>query len=529
MTNKTRSVQIALLLALAPAAHARDFYVDSRSGNDANNGLSEGKAWRSLAKANAVAFEPGDRLLLKRGSRFAGGLKLDLTGTAEQPIAIEAYGDGPVPVIDAKGHLAGVHLRNSRHVAVRDLEITADGGKTIDGSKPHLRYGVYVQGDKDLTSDVLLEGLTIYKIYPEVGSPHEGRNPTTHLGTAIAIVGNPKKPCARFTVRNCRMAQVGFKAIDLKHVQHVELLDNRMKEIGGPAIQPGNVDDLVVRGNVVDGSGSRLDPRMHARGSGIWPWTCNRVLIEKNTFMHARGKGDSCGIHIDFNCRDVVVQYNLSIDNEGGFVEILGDNHNCAYRYNISVNDGARVQGEDGAHQEGKVLWTSGFVGKKDKSGPFNSYIYNNTIYVGPKSRSCFSIGPTTEGLLIANNIFHIMGETLDVLGDQDKRIEKRRDGPLPRTFFANNLYLHPAVLPAALSIQDSNMLTGDPKFAKPGGMRAEDYAPGNAALVMDRGIPIPRLDGDEVGLAIGLAVEHDFFGNPIVGNPDLGAIEISR
>ena len=35
-------------------------------------------------------------------------------------------------------------------------------------------------------------------------------------------------------------------------------------------------------------------------------------------------------------------QYNYSEDSEGGFCEILGDNHNVAYRFNVSVNDGFR-------------------------------------------------------------------------------------------------------------------------------------------------------------------------------------------
>ena len=35
-------------------------------------------------------------------------------------------------------------------------------------------------------------------------------------------------------------------------------------------------------------------------------------------------------------------QYNYSYNNEGGFAEVLGDNINCGYRYNISVNDGYR-------------------------------------------------------------------------------------------------------------------------------------------------------------------------------------------
>jgi hypothetical protein len=302
-----------------------------------------------------------------------------------------------------------------------------------------------------------------------------------------------------------------------------------MKDIGGPAIQPSLVEDLVVRGNVVDGSGSSLDSRMHGRGSGIWPWTCNRVLIEKNTFMHARGKADSCGIHIDFNCRDVVVQYNLSIDNEGGFIEILGNNHNCAYRYNISINDGARVKGRNGAHQEGKVLWTSGYVGRgRTKAGPFNSYIYNNTIYAGPDSRSCFSVSSTTEGLLIANNIFHLLGTTQNVLGDQDKRVDRLAAG-IPRALMRNNVYSRTSLLPVGFPLADENLFIGDPQFRKSGGFEPEDYIPRNSSLIRDRGITIPMIEGDAAGLRLGLEVPHDFFGNPIMGNPDIGAIEISR
>ncbi len=65
----------------------------------------------------------------------------------------------------------------------------------------------------------------------------------------------------------------------------------------------------------------------------------------------------------------------------------------------------------------------------------------------------------------------------------------------------------------------------GDPDFVNPGGTRPRDYAPRNALLVRDRGIPIPKLEGDVKGVAMGLDVQEDFFGNPIIGLPDHGAI----
>ena len=42
-----------------------------------------------------------------------------------------------------------------------------------------------------------------------------------------------------------------------------------------------------------------------------------------------------------------------------------------------------------------------------------------------------------------------------------------------------------------------------------------------------DKGIVIPKLPGDSIGLRKGLEVNEDFLGRPINGAPDIGAIEI--
>ncbi|MEX0325036.1 MAG: right-handed parallel beta-helix repeat-containing protein [Puniceicoccaceae bacterium] len=519
---------LGLLAGLCQMLQATTYYVDGDAGSDRQNGKAPETAWKSLKKVSKAKFKPGDSILLKRGSSFNGSIKLTESGKKDHPITISAYGEGPLPVINASGYRAGVHILNASHILVEDLEITGDGGRMVDGSPERQRSGVLVNSVKGKpVGHITIRNLYLHDIYPGVGSPHEGRNETTHLGYGVVIRGNQPAASSHFLVAGCRIERMGFKAIEMKNISQVMVLDNRMKDIGGPAIQPGEVEGLIVRGNIVDGSGAYIDPRMHGRGSGIWPWTSKRILIEKNTFMRARGKADSCGAHIDYNCSDVIVQYNLSIDNEGGFIEILGNNYNCAYRYNISINDGSRVREQNGAHQEGKILWTSGFVGRnKKKTGPFNSYIYNNTIYVGPDSRSCFSITGSTEGLLVANNIFHILGTTRDVLGDQDWRKDEIVDR-IARDNVRNNVLIREDLFPESLPFESLAQIVGDVGFANPGGMKAEDYIPQNTELVRDRGIRIETLPGDDIGLWLGLEVTSDFFGNPINGLPDLGAIEL--
>jgi hypothetical protein len=528
MTRNCRFTAAWLMagILLSQSIAGTSYYVDSQADDDSQTGTSPETAWKTLKRASGCKLEAGDRILLKCGGTYAGSLHVQATGSSAEPAVIESYGEGALPLIDARGHLAGIHITHTQHLLIREIAITGDGGQTNEKRALRRRYGVFIDGTASAVSHVKLDGLRIFDIYPHQGSKHEGYKSTTHIGIGIAIRGK-ETPVTQVVVANCHIERTGFKAIEMGRAEELMLLDNYMRDIGGPALQPGRVKNLLVRGNTVNGSGSRLDPRMHGRGSGIWPWTCENVLIEKNRFMHARGKGDSCGVHIDYNCRNVVVQYNLSYDNEGGFVEILGNNHNCAYRYNISINDGFRVKGIDSAFQEGKILWTSGFVGQKiKKQGPYNSYIYNNTIYVKPGGRSCYSFSPTTEGLLIANNLFYLQGESLDVLGDQDKRSLKTI-GMIPRTLVTHNLFRPSGGIPNGIPFESIDQINGDPDYVGRGEAIPELYIPRNTSLVANQGIEIHPLGGDEIGLTIGLKVSHDFFGNPIQGKPDIGAVEI--
>ncbi|MDG2168616.1 MAG: hypothetical protein P8L44_11915, partial [Opitutales bacterium] len=225
-------------------------------------------------------------------------------------------------------------------------------------------------------------------------------------------------------------------------------------------------------------------------------------------------------------------QYNYSANNAGGFCEILGNNYNCAYRYNISVNDGHRMKGQNGAFQQGKTLWLSGFVGKgNERNGPFNSYIYNNTIFVSEELRAGFRLENTTEGVLIANNIFFLSGPT----ANHSQGVWSQPN--IDKAVFKNNLFQKTDLLPPSLQISDTAPLLGDPGFANEGGIEAEDYVAYFFEHIKDLGVVIEKIPGDSVGLdlqielegesiQLGLEVTEDFFGNPIVGLPDMGAVE---
>ena len=95
-------VAAAALLAFAGVASAapRTFYVDCTAGNDASAGTGNGsQAWRTLTKANGASLVAGDKLLLRRGCTWTGPLTAKWKGTAANPITIDAYGTGNLPLI----------------------------------------------------------------------------------------------------------------------------------------------------------------------------------------------------------------------------------------------------------------------------------------------------------------------------------------------------------------------------------------------------------------------------------------------
>ncbi len=91
--------------ALAPSSGA--YYVDAAGGSGADDGLSPATAWRTLDKVSAMAFNPGDSILLKRGAVWRERLVISSSGTSEQPITFGAYGTGARPRISSADVVTG--------------------------------------------------------------------------------------------------------------------------------------------------------------------------------------------------------------------------------------------------------------------------------------------------------------------------------------------------------------------------------------------------------------------------------------
>lgn len=107
----------------------RDFYV-SPSGSDRNQGRSPNAPWRTLAKVDAAALLPGDRVHLEGGTVFTEPLApyAGMAGTFEAPIVFDSYGDGQATVA------ASIYLKTVSNLTFEDLYVSPATGKGVFSS-----------------------------------------------------------------------------------------------------------------------------------------------------------------------------------------------------------------------------------------------------------------------------------------------------------------------------------------------------------------------------------------------------------
>jgi Right handed beta helix region len=97
----------ALLLFPFSFVSAATYYIDSVRGNDGANGASSSSAWETLGKLKGRSFQPGDKVLLKRGSVWHESLPISSPGPSGNPITYDAYGVGNKPEVTGGVRLTG--------------------------------------------------------------------------------------------------------------------------------------------------------------------------------------------------------------------------------------------------------------------------------------------------------------------------------------------------------------------------------------------------------------------------------------
>lgn len=144
-----------------PSTDTRQVYVSDSAGNDANSGLDPASPVKTLAKATSLLRDgQPDWLLLKRGDTWTNQNLGDWTKSgrsAEEPMLISAYGEGPRPLLKT-GNSNGITMWRGgidyNNLAIVGLHFQAHTNTGINGA-----HGIRLDrpGQNLLIEDVELE------------------------------------------------------------------------------------------------------------------------------------------------------------------------------------------------------------------------------------------------------------------------------------------------------------------------------------------------------------------------------------
>lgn len=512
----------------------RVYYVSSAVGNDSWEGTSPDRPWRSLERASAARYAPGDRLLFKAGETFTGQLVVASSGAPGRPLRIASYGTGPKPLIAGGSHFAAILIRNQQHIEISDLEITNRVDRAAPGEPRDRSHAILIENEGGgVLRHFRIERMTIRDVYAEevshateddfnrvvvsairfIAQAKAGSGPSyfqdivvadnaiSHSGRFGLLIGHsPDGKTDRDA--HSRDPETGFN-------RDIVIRGNRFVELGGSGVQLAGARNALIENNDFDRTGSSVVPeRMVGRGSGAWVINSRDIVAQHNRSRSVRGYKDSYGMHVDYGNLNVLFQYNYSEDSEGGFVEILGNNRNVIWRYNISVNDGLR-------EKDGNTIWLSPWsTGMVLSEG---IHIYNNTVFV--RAGLFPDIDLRAADAHVWNNIFHAANHAM--IGEK-ARIELSGSGlDLSGNLFFGRFH-------RALMDRDAQAVRANPRFARPGATGPDGYRlrPGSPALGAGIAVRHPPFPAAGQGVFAGISAQPkvDFFGTALGAVPHVGA-----
>ncbi|MFK4089303.1 discoidin domain-containing protein [Kribbella sp. NPDC020789] len=522
--------------AQAASTAATTYYVDADGGNDSAAGTSPALAWRSLAKVNAAALQPGDTVRFQGGDTWHGGLRIHTSGAAGAPITVTSYGTGR-PVIAGDTTVdAAVLLDNVHHVQVSGLEVT--NGTDLSVSKATTYRGIFaIAKDTGEMADVAIVGNYVHSIDGK-GGPVIGKggitvgvrgNSTPTWYSGLRVEGNEVADVNAYGIStfttwcaSCEIypAETGIPVTEVsptrKAFTGAAFVDNYVHDVTAGGITPQYIDDALVEGNTVDKAGAHLKVAA-GNNAGIWWQGTNRITVQYNV---VRRQGydsfrypdpvDGMAFDADMGSSNSTVQYNYSDSNAGGFFMCLISASNVTLRYNVSRHDFYRPFS----------IW----------SGCWNLRGHNNTIWGTADTITRHRSDGTTfqqgieafarhtepnGGNLLYNNIFYNPGRGAYQYGSD------------PVLNFSHNLYWDPTGSPL-VAANDPAAVVANPQLVNPDQALPEGKIDRATLLqVLGRYAPAAGSPARNAGVSASTAPRTDALGTQIPGGaPDLGAVQ---
>lgn len=348
----------------------RTYFVDAVNGSDTNSGRTVKKAWKTLDKVSNFTFQPGDRILLRKGQIFQGSLVLSSqhSGSAGLPLELSSYDNdiSAPPSIHSLINFA-VLIQKAEYVKISNINIKGAGR-----NKGNITSGLIVQNSRHIVLDAIeVSGYQKHGINVNSSEHVQVRHVKAYDNgrTGIRTGSDDRVHGEMYPTKN---VYIGYCTAN-DNAGDPTNLDNH----SGSGIIVSYTDSAVVEYCSAFNNGWDM-PRKGNGPVGIWAHNANNVTIQYCIAFNnqsPRGAWDGGGFDFDGGVTNSLMQYNYSYDNNGvgyGLFQYYGTTiwENNIIRYNISYNDG------DGKEKAGIYMWSA----EPEKDMMRNCKIYNNMI-----------------------------------------------------------------------------------------------------------------------------------------------------
>jgi hypothetical protein len=389
-------------------AFAGNYYINSKSGDDAHSGTTKDEAWKSMANLQKGKFLPGDSILFAKGSNYTGGFVFNSSGTAAKPIVFSTYGVG-----------ADVVLKTPR------TELTPYFEKYGAGPAPSFTNANWSVLNGNIFriegSYIVIDGFYFHDNTNPPGSDKNTKN-VQKLGAVYLALNTQHN-----VVKNCEFFHTPV-AVKVKGIHNL-ITHNYMHDASEMmAYSWGPIAIMVVSGH-----NEISHNRVENYGAYGGPYGSDGGVIELD------------GVDDNFKASDINIHHNTSINNHG-FLEIAARNvDSVTVSYNLS----------DDKNQ---------FIG----GGGYRVNVINNTVVRIREpnvDRYIFwTFNPELTFYTVRNNIFYIASD-LGVFGPV-KKVTGHVRVAIGNHTRSNNLYYSPGnTNPVGITPANGDIIT-NPLFA---------------------------------------------------------------
>lgn len=349
------------------------YFVDCSSPNN-GSGNSTASPWNSLEALHAHTFLPGDVIHMRRGTACRGSLELSGSGSADHPVRLTAYGEGPRPRIIAGSNVPqAFKLFNQEYWDVDSLDIS--GGNT---------FGVLVSGDKGILHHIHLTNLAVHDVFG---------GPLKHKESGLVVI-SPGTVNQRFddvlvdgvTAFNTNQwvgivvggGNFGFPP-ESTWSTNVTIRNSIVHDVQGDGIVLFRIRKGLIDSSVAWRTGMQ-ETETTGTPNAIWTWMCHDCVVSHSEAFLTDSPGvDGGAFDIDYGNTNNSVLDSFGHDTTGYCVAVFGAGfvtHQSIVRGNVCIDNGRspRMAAYQGAIF--LLTWNGGVI--DDVS------VDHNTVYWDP-------------------------------------------------------------------------------------------------------------------------------------------------